>query len=126
MKSNRERETGTINADASTLAAIEPATIKRAFTEMMEEEAQHVAFFETALRQAGASPRPKPTFTGLAQSDQRSFASMSHTLENTGVRAFLMAIGAISDEKYVAAAAVGFTETKTMNLDPGAIVDPCV
>ena len=105
MKSHREMESGTSNADASTLAAIAPATIKRAFTEMMDEEAQHVVFFENALRQAGASPRPKPTFTGLAQSDQRSFATMSRTLENAGVRAFLLAIGAISDEKYVAAAA---------------------
>jgi len=105
MKSQSEMGTGTISADASALAAVAPATLKSAFTEMMEDEAQHVTFFQTALKQAGAPARPKPTFKGLAQSDQQSFATMSRMLENAGVSAFLMAMPAISDKKYAAAAA---------------------
>jgi rubrerythrin len=105
MTSHSGMATPPSSATASTLAAITPATIKSAFTEMMEDEAQHVTFFQTALKQAGAIPRPKPTFQGLAQSDQRSFATMSRALENTGVAAFLMAMPAISDKKYAAAAA---------------------
>jgi rubrerythrin len=105
MKSHSGMTTAPTSADARTLAAIAPATVKSAFTEIMEDEAQHVTFFQTALKQAGATPRPKPTFRGLAQSDQRSFATMSRTLENTGVAAFLMAIPALSDKKYAAAAA---------------------
>lgn len=72
---------------------------------MMDDEAQHVTFFQKALKQAGATPRPKPTFKGLAQANQHDFAAMSCTLENAGVAAFLMAIPAISDKKYSAAAA---------------------
>lgn len=97
--------TATISEDETALSAIAPETIKSAFTEIMEDEAQHVTFFQTALKQAGASPRPKPTFTGLEQSDQRSFAKMSRMLENAGVGAFLMAIPALKDKKYVEAAA---------------------
>ena len=58
MKSHSEMGTATISAAASTLGAIAPATIKRAFTEMMEDEAQHVTFFQTALKQAGATHDP--------------------------------------------------------------------
>jgi len=77
---------------ASTLSTVTPATIKNAFTEIMNDEAAHVTFFQKALTQAKASPRPKPTFKGLAQANQRDFATMSRTLENTGIAAFLMAM----------------------------------
>lgn len=105
MTSHSGMTTAPGSTEARTLAAITPAAVKSAFTEIMEDEAQHVTFFRKALEQAGATPRPKPTFQGLAQSDQRSFATMSRTLENTGVAAFLMAIPALSDKKYAAAAA---------------------
>jgi hypothetical protein len=83
---------------------LSPDTIKNAFREIMDDEAKHVSFFEAALKKAGARVRPKPTFKGLAQSNQSDFIAMSGTLENAGVAAFLMAMPAISDKKYVAAA----------------------
>jgi len=93
------------NEGASTLSTVTPATIKNALTEIMNDEAAHVTFFQKALTQAKASPRPKPTFKGLAQANQRDFATMSRTLENTGIAAFLMAMPAISNQDYTAAAA---------------------
>jgi hypothetical protein len=86
---------------ASTVAA---ETIASAFREIMNDEAQHVSFFEAALKEAGAPVPPKPTFKGLTQSTQRDFIAMSGVLENTGVAAFLMAIPAIRDKNYAAAA----------------------
>jgi hypothetical protein len=85
-------------------ATISSETIKSAFREIMDDETQHVSFFEAALKQAGAPVRPKPTFKGLAQSNQRDFIAMSCMLENAGVAAFLMATPAMSNRKYVEAA----------------------
>jgi len=79
-------------------------TIKNAFREMMDDEAKHVSFFEAALKKAGAPVPPKPTFKGLAQSNQSDFIAMSGTLENAGGAAFLMAMPKLSDRNYVAAA----------------------
>src|SRR5262245_22685297 len=93
------------NSGAGTLSTITPDTIKNAFKEIMDDEAQHVSFFQTALKKAGATPRPKPTFKGLEQSDVDDFIAMSCTLENAGVGAFLMAMPSISDKNYTAAAA---------------------
>ncbi|MFL5624607.1 MAG: ferritin-like domain-containing protein [Ktedonobacteraceae bacterium] len=93
------------NEGASTLSTVTPAHIKNAFIEIMNDEAAHVTFFQTALKQAGATPRPKPTFKGLAQANQSDFATMSRIFENTGVAAFLMAMPAISNKDYTAAAA---------------------
>jgi hypothetical protein len=76
-------------------STVGPDTIKNAFREMMDDEAKHVSFFEAALKKAGAPVPPKPTFKGLAQSNQSDFI---------GVAAFLMAMREISDKNYVAAA----------------------
>jgi len=92
------------HSGAGTLSTVAPDTIKNAFKEIMDNEATHVSFFEAALKKAGAPVRPKPTFKGLAQSNQSDFIRMSGILENTGVAAFLMAMRAISDKNYVAAA----------------------
>jgi hypothetical protein len=96
----------TINpaSGVSALSTIAPDTIRNAFREIMDNEATHVSFFETALKKAGAPVRPKPTFRGLQQSNQSDFIAISGILENTGVAAFLMAMPAISDKNYVAAA----------------------
>ena len=96
--------TMTTKSGGGTLSTVGPETIKNAFREMMDDEAKHVSFFETALKKAGAPVPPKPTFKGLAQSNQSDFVTMSGILENTGVAAFLMAIPAISDKNYAAAA----------------------
>ncbi len=90
---------------AGTLSTITPDTIKNAFKEIMDDEAQHVSFFQNALKKAGAPARPKPTFKGLERTDLDDFIAMSCTLENAGVGAFLMAMPAISDKNAVAAAA---------------------
>jgi hypothetical protein len=70
----------------------------------MDDEAAHVSFFEAALKKAGAPVPPAPTFKGLAQSSQSDFIAMAGVLENTGVAAFLMAMRAITDKDYLAAA----------------------
>src|SRR6266550_6008030 len=85
------------------LSTITPETIKNAFREIMDDEAQHVSFFQTALKRVGATPRPKPTFKGLELSDIDEFIAMSRTLENAGVGAFLMAMPAIRDTNATAA-----------------------
>jgi len=92
------------NSRGGTLSTVGPDTIKSAFREMMDDEAKHVSFFETALKKAGAPVPPKPIFKGLAHSNQSDFIKMSGILENTGVAAFLMAIPEISDKNYAAAA----------------------
>jgi rubrerythrin len=88
----------------SAVGTLSPDTIKSAFREMMDDEAKHVSFFEAALEKAGAPVRPKPAFKALAQSNQSDFIRMSGILENTGVAAFLMAMAAIRDKNYRAAA----------------------
>src|SRR5262249_38071778 len=87
------------------LSTITPDTIKNSFKEIMDDEAQHVSFFQTALKRAGVTPRPKPTFKGLAHTELDDFIAMSCMLENAGVGAFLMAMPAISDMNATAAAA---------------------
>ena len=92
-------------AISTMVSTITPETIKNAFKEIMDHEAQHVSFFETALKRAGVTPRPKPTFKGLQHADLDDFIAMSCKLENAGVGAFLMAMPAISDPTATAAAA---------------------
>lgn len=105
MEDTMKANSNIATAEADTLSPIMAMEIKNAFTEIMDDEVQHVSFLQTALKRAGVTPRPKPTFKGLAQANQHDFAAMSCTLENAGVAAFLMAIPAISDKKYSAAAA---------------------
>ena len=87
------------------LSTITPETIKKSFKEIMDDEAQHVSFFQTALKRAGITPRPKPTFKGLSHADVDDFIAMSSMLENAGVGAFLMAMPALTDANARAAAA---------------------
>jgi len=87
-----------------TVSTVGADTIEGAFREIMDDEAKHVSFFEAALKKAGAPVPPKPTFRGLEQSNQSDFIAMSGILENTGVAAFLMAMAAITDKNYMAAA----------------------
>ncbi len=74
---------------------------KQAFTEIMNDENQHVTFLMSALKSAA---RPKPIFKNLMQTDLQSFAQLSQTLENVGVGAYLMAAPAIKDKGILAAA----------------------
>jgi hypothetical protein len=87
-----------------TVSTVSPETIESAFRQIMDDEAKHVSFFEAALKNAGQPVPPQPTFKGLEQASQGDFVAMSGTLENTGVAAFLMALPAITDRTYVAAA----------------------
>ncbi len=77
---------------------------KAAFNEIMNDEVAHVNFLKTALTKAGVTPRPKPTFKGIQQSDLTSFANLSQVFENVGVGAYLMAAPAIKSKAYLAAA----------------------
>ena len=104
LTSRRRTPMARMNTDSGG-GTLSPDTIKHAFREIMDDEAKHVSFFEAALEKAGAPVRPKPTFKGLARSNQSDFITMAGTLENVGVAAFLLAIPAISDKNYMAAAA---------------------
>ncbi|HEX7979460.1 MAG TPA: ferritin-like domain-containing protein [Gemmatimonadaceae bacterium] len=86
-------------------STVTPETLKNSFKEIMDDEAQHVTFFQTALKRARVTPRPKPTFQGLEHAELDDFIAMSGTLENAGVGAFLMAMPALSDANARAAAA---------------------
>ena len=92
-------------ANPTMLPTVSSETLKKSFKEIMDDEAQHVSFFQNALKRAGVTPRPKPTFKRLAQTDLDDFITMSSMLENAGVGAFLMAMPAISDTNATAAAA---------------------
>jgi len=92
-------------ANPTMLPTVSSETLKKSFKEIMNDEAQHVSFFQNALKRAGVTPRPKPTFKRLAQTDLDDFITMSSMLENAGVGAFLMAMPAISDTNATAAAA---------------------
>ncbi|GAC1524405.1 MAG: hypothetical protein NVS3B14_23970 [Ktedonobacteraceae bacterium] len=94
--------TATKTGDALALPALSNSGM--AFTEIMNDENAHVTFLHDALTKAGATPRPKPTFKGLQQSDINSFANLSQTFENVGVGAYLMAAPAIKTSAYLAAA----------------------
>ncbi len=91
--------TGTQQAAALTLSA--PIDNKAAFTEIMNDENQHVEFLKSALKGAA---RPKPTFQKLQQADVQSFANVAQTLENVGVGAYLMAAPAITNKETLASA----------------------
>ncbi len=99
--------TTTSNTPASTspmLALPALSDTKAAFTEIMNDETAHVTFLQNALKKAGVTPRPKPTFKGLSQDDLNSFAKLSQVFENVGVGAYLMAAPAITSKAYLAAA----------------------
>jgi hypothetical protein len=86
---------------ASPLALRSLTDSKQAFTEIMNDENQHVTFLQAALKSAA---RPKPTFKNIMQMDVQSFANVSQTLENVGVGAYLMAAPAVKDKAILAAA----------------------
>lgn len=96
--------TATSSQTTPALALMSLSDNKAAFTEIMSDENAHVTFLQGALTKAGATPRPKPTFTGLQQTDVNAFANLSQVFENVGVGAYLMAAPAITSKAYLAAA----------------------
>jgi gas vesicle protein len=84
---------------AATLVMQSPSDSKAAFTEIMNDENQHVKFLQGALKSAA---RPKPKFQKLEQTDIQSFATASQQFENVGVGAYLMAAPAISSKTILA------------------------
>lgn len=98
--------TGTTSTTTTPAGLALPALsdTKSAFTEIMNDETAHVTFLQTALTKAGATPRPKPTFKGIQQTDINAFAALAQVFENVGVGAYLMAAPAISSKAYLAAA----------------------
>jgi hypothetical protein len=89
------------SGQASTLAMQPPTSSKQAFTEIMNDEDQHVQYLQDALKSAA---RPKPTFQKLEQTDTQAFASMAQQLENVGVGAYLMAAPALTSKDTLLAA----------------------
>ncbi len=96
--------TSTATAATTTLAIPALSDNKAAFTEIMNDETAHVTFLKDALTKASVTPRPKPTFKGLQQTDVMAFANLSQVFENVGVGAYLMAAPAIASKAYLAAA----------------------
>jgi hypothetical protein len=93
--------TSVSSGQASTLAMQPPTSSKQAFTEIMNDEDQHVQYLQNALKSAA---RPKPTFQKLEQTDAQAFASMAQQLENVGVGAYLMAAPALTSKDTLLAA----------------------
>lgn len=71
---------------------------KPSFTEIMNDESQHVQFLQGALKNAA---RPRPTFQKLEQTDVQSFASLARQLENVGVGAYLLTIPMLTNKDSV-------------------------
>lgn len=88
------------NGDASE-ATRRKAKIRADFKSIQAHENAHVAFLKTAL---GNLARPKPTFQGLLATDYAQFVTISQTLENTGVGAYLGAAPFIQLPAYLSAA----------------------
>lgn len=84
------------------LPSLYPGWNARNFDVIREDENQHVA---TIVQVLGSSARPKPIFQGLQQPNPQAFASVSRTLENVGVGAYLAAVPLIQSKEYLAAAA---------------------
>lgn len=94
--------TSTASGQQTTPLALRSLTdSKQSFTEIMNDESQHVSFLQAALKSAA---RPKPTFKSIMQTDIQSFANVSQVLENVGVGAYLMAAPAVKDKAILAAA----------------------
>ncbi len=76
-------------------------------TVQADEEA-HVKALTDTINQLGGEPvqAPKVDF-GDAFNDRKSYLELSHTLENTGVQAYLGAAPALFEEKELLAAAAG-------------------
>lgn len=85
----------------TTLTLSAPIDNKAAFTEIMNDENQHVEFLKSALKGAA---RPKPTFQKLQQADIQSFANVAQTLENVSVGAYLMAAPDLTSKETLASA----------------------
>lgn len=92
------------NSNVNMVTTPSIADAKSAFNEIMRDEHEHVNFLKDALTKAGATPRPKPTFKDLEQTDLNVFANLSRTFEDVGVGAYLMALPALSNKDYLAAA----------------------
>lgn len=78
-----------------------PIDNKAAFTEIMNNENQHVEFLKGLLKGAA---RPKPTFQKLEQADVQSFANVAQTLENMGVGAYLMTAPSLTSKNTLTSA----------------------
>ncbi len=87
--------TSASTGQVSTLAMQPTSDSKLAFTEIMNDENQHVQLLQSTLKSAA---RPKPTFHKLEQTDTQAFASMAQQLENVGVGAYLMAAPALTSK----------------------------
>ncbi|HEY1352749.1 MAG TPA: ferritin-like domain-containing protein [Ktedonobacteraceae bacterium] len=87
--------TGTALSQTATTVTQPGGGSKVLFTEMMNDENEHVQFLQGALKNAA---RPRPTFQKLEQTDTQAFVSMAGQLENLGVGAYLMAIPTLTSK----------------------------
>ncbi len=76
----------------------------REFKTIQADESAHVSYLISAIREAGGTPRPRPSFVNLTQHSLLDFAQISRALENTGVGAYLGAAPYIVGGAYVGAA----------------------
>jgi hypothetical protein len=109
----------TTNSAAGTRSTVGPDTIKNAFREMMDDEAKHVSFFEAALKKAGRPSRRADLQGARTIQSERFHQDVRHPREYR-VAAFLMAIPAISDKNYAAAA------ESIVTIEPGTRLCECL
>jgi len=82
-----------------------PGSTAKTFQEIQVDEYLHVNIISQLITSLGGTPRPLPTFRGIQNLSATQFLSLSTTLENTGVGAYLGAVPYISNPKVTIAAA---------------------
>ncbi|MBX9580354.1 MAG: ferritin-like domain-containing protein [Gemmataceae bacterium] len=93
------------NPNGGTLPNLYPDWNGRLFRLIRKHENAHVPAVVALIQQLGGTPRPKPTFQGLAQNNIVVFGTLAQTLENTGTGAYNGAAPVVFSRQVLAAAA---------------------
>jgi len=94
----------TLGASTAQAQGLGGGDTRRNFADIQRHENAHVAFLVDVIPKFGGTPRPKPTFRNLRQSNFRDFFQVAQDLENTGVGAYLGAAKWILNRDILAAA----------------------
>jgi hypothetical protein len=90
-----------------------PTAVRDQLVLVRRHENDHVTGIVQAITMLGGTPRPKPSFVPLAQSNVNNFLALSLALENTGVGAYLGAAGYIQNGAILgSAAAIALIEAR--------------
>ncbi len=92
-------------AGGSTLPSYYAGQTLKLFQEIQTDEASHVDILLIAIQSLGGTPRPYPTFQDITVGDAQQFLKLSNAFENTGVHAYLGAVGYIENPNVLSVAA---------------------